>query len=126
MCGLAHELLHVVADPVYLFDEDANNHDSALPRFFILLSPAVNLLDELVDDLVRVLIRDYVGILGHELNSILQELLASTEQEVGGAGFALSGNLLHVGKDLPLFVLGKCLQLAAVNYWFVLRFLIGG
>ena len=68
-----------------------------------------------MDDLVRVLIRDYVGILGHELDSLLQKLLTSTEQEVGGAGLALGGNILHVRKDLPLLVRDRYLRVSAVN-----------
>lgn len=68
-----------------------------------------------MDDLVRVLVRDYMGILGHELDSLLQKFLTSTEQEVGGARLTLGGNILHVGKNLPLFVRGRYLRVSAVN-----------
>ena len=112
---MTHELLHVIAYLVYFVNEYAKNDSSALPGLLIFLSSIVNLLDKLVDDLVRVLIRDYVGILGHELDSLLQKLLTSTEQEVGGAGLALGGNILHVRKDLPLLVRDRYLRVSAVN-----------
>jgi hypothetical protein len=76
-----------------------------------------------VDELARVLVRDNVGTIFHELDSFLQKFLTSTEQEVGGAGLALRGYLLHVREDLPLFIWGRYLRISALDLLIDLRFL---
>jgi hypothetical protein len=59
------------------------------------------------------------------VDSLFQKLLTSTEQEVGGARLALGGNILHVGKNLPLLVRDRYLVISAVNLLIELSLLSG-
>jgi len=65
---LAHELLHVFTDSIYFLDENIQYGEGTPTGFIVLFGSSVHLLDELVDDLGRVLIRNDMGVFLNELD----------------------------------------------------------
>lgn len=104
LSSLAYKLLHVVSDPVNLIDKYVEYDRSAFPGLFILFCSAVDFLDKRMNDLVRVLICDYVRVLTDELHGLLKEFFAAAKQKVSLTVLSLGRYFLHVGDKAPLFL----------------------